>query len=441
MVSPVPEGEGATAASTSQPSSVPGRLAIDLLAIAEPSGLLLERWRDLSAHGYGIGPARSSEQGWSDLSNRHLGIEVAEFRLSWGIDSGAHLVVVEGAADGIASARIEIEPMADLMVAGDQWVAGLSRRVQAEVWELEDLADVLRAIREPGGACAGSDTRRLCPLGPEVGPSVPPPQLILEGPQTFGELSVEVRFLGREAEGLRGAGGRNSVSWVGEGQAMLEFTVTDPQVRGSQVLAANSLGGTLVAIELVAIDEATSNEDIHDGRIALYEPNGFGHNVGGVPVGWVLDGLALTARNTATSSEYEVIVVGKDEGGRPIAVAVDVDEAMRGNAQDSVPRLDALPSIDLGIDLAWMLPQWTPAGVTVVAERADGWYLVDDVRGERADLLRSSHPIVGYAVDQSARHVVLAVDGPTGIVNYWVSDDQIFELASTSRSMAWFGSH
>ncbi len=191
----------------------------------------------------------------------------------------------------------------------------------------------------------------------------------------------------------------------------------------------------------MVIEEATLNEDTEGGRVALYEPNGSGHNLGGVPVGWVLDGLALTARNIDNSSEYEVIVVGKDEGGRPIAVVVDADEAMRGILQDSVPGLDALPQIDLGIDQAWTLPQWTPAGVTVVAERADGWYLVDDVQGARADLLRSSHPIIGYAVDQSARHVVFAVDGPAGIVNYWASNDQVVELTTASSSMAWSGSH
>ncbi|MDA3039470.1 MAG: hypothetical protein O3C27_08035 [Actinomycetota bacterium] len=163
-----------------------------------------------------------------------------------------------------------------------------------------------------------------------------------------------------------------------------------------------------------------------------------------MPAGWVVDGVTLDVRNNLASLQYDVIVVGSDATGHAIAVEVDADGTMRGMTRVTSgheSELDELPPIDLGVDRRWTLPQWTPAGVTVVAERADGWYLVDDIRGERTDLLRSSHPIIGYALDQSARHAVLAIDGPTGVVNYWINDDEIVELASTASSMAWFGSH
>lgn len=419
-----------------QPGPVAGPVVVELQAIAAPNPSLLERWRDLTVHGYGIGPAQLTEQGWSDLADRHTGIVVAEFRLGWGIDSGAHLVVVEGTAEGIASAQVEVEPMADLVIGGSGWLAGLSRRVHAETWELRDLAEMIVAIREPETACLDGETGRVCPLGPEAGPSPPPPQLILaDSPAELG-LGVDIRFLGPEARGLRGTGGRNGVSWVSEGQVVLEFTLADPQLRGTRVIAANHLGGNVVSIEGSAPDDGTGRS-----RIAIYESNGRGHTLAWVPAGWVLDGLVLAARNAGASVSYEVIAVGSGETGQSIAVAVDADAAVRGRFDTPGPDLDTLSLIDLDVDHRWTLPQWTPAGVTVVAERSDGWFLVDDVQGDRTDLLRSSHPIIGYALDESARHAVLAIDGPTGIVNYWINDDEILKLTSKASSMAWFGTH
>ncbi|MCP5025216.1 MAG: hypothetical protein GY929_02930, partial [Actinomycetia bacterium] len=90
----------------------------------------------------------------------------------------------------------------------------------------------------------------------------------------------------------------------------------------------------------------------------------------------------------------------------------------------------------------WTLPRRNDiGGLSVVEERPDGWYLIEDALGDSRDLFRANYPIISYATDSGNRHLVAVVDGPDGPSTWWIQDDDLTRLEGSATSVAWNGWH
>ncbi|MDG2112495.1 MAG: hypothetical protein P8N02_07785 [Actinomycetota bacterium] len=89
----------------------------------------------------------------------------------------------------------------------------------------------------------------------------------------------------------------------------------------------------------------------------------------------------------------------------------------------------------------WTLPKYNLARLSVVERQEDGWYLVDDALGARHDIVFSTHPIVEYSIHPGQHDIMLAIDGPDGLTNWWLRGQDLTEIDLRADSFVWHGNH
>ncbi|MGI9594609.1 MAG: hypothetical protein ACR2QK_00535, partial [Acidimicrobiales bacterium] len=431
--------------------------------LADPPATLSGRWPQLRTFGYqgrratSLEPfelpdwVRAAQETPSDgrAGAAGAGLAIESLDLNWGIDSAALLVAIDGPAAEIARVEPEFRDSFDRVVGGETWLAGLNRGGLASPWELDDLAEAVEWIMAPDDACRRSEV--ACPFGPEVAFPPPPPKLVVAdlgpadgaGPVFDHALPFEVVELDQPAPAGIGTNDR-SVTWIDDdGMVYTRWSGAPdepPTARGSATVAHSS-GSVLCAV--------TARDGEPGGEVIVLRPFGDDRNAATwpVPPHWTIDGLVMV--ETFGDDEHNLIITADldDGSSRAVALPFNVDVLERGVAAPS-PGQDGRAQVDLtglpalnASGVGWRRPQRQTVGISVVEERADGWYLVDDATGERRELLRSSHPILSYTLGPGGRHIVATIDGPVGPTVVWVDERSVEVIGEGPAAVGWLGSH
>ena len=158
-----------------------------------------------------------------------------------------------------------------------------------------------------------------------------------------------------------------------------------------------------------------------------------------IPNGWDVTDIAVVG--THGLNNYQLVLAVVEDGDSTVrAVGFDA-ELLTGRDRSHDPLALADAPVISPAGMMWTLPSRLAGRLAVVEQRSDGWHLVADAGGMARDLVRSSHPIVGYAIDSAVHHIVIAVDGPDGITNWWIHGQHVERLNSNATALAWWGTH
>lgn len=428
------------ATGSSLPSVVPSvTVARPLVveALARDLGGITHRWPLLELFGY-----RGSPVDAASVARLPVVVEVRSLdgssrvevvALNWGIDSNASMVAIDASPEAIPDIVATLGGLSRWVVSGDSWAAVLQQGGLAASWEMEGLAGVVERIAEPGDICRESPT--LCPFGPEVGFPPPPGWLITNdttgtggGGGPFSQLS-----LGEEATTIKGSGSA-SFAWVAGGTVFMGFRPTDlaDAVDRGPARLAGELGNALFVLEP---EQPTLDQEI-SLRLCCTST---AHARWTVPAEWAV--TDITVIGTHGLDDYR-LVLAVVEGDDITIRAIDLDAGLFRGFGQTRRAVDLTAAAVLNPpETTWTLPSRVAGGLAVVEHRPDGWYLLADALGRGHDLVRSSHPIVGYAIDSSGRHIAMAVDGPQGITNWWIHGSNTELLNSDATSFSWWGTH
>ncbi|MCP4962258.1 MAG: hypothetical protein GY925_23690, partial [Actinomycetia bacterium] len=329
-----------------------------------------------------------------------------------GIDSSALLVTADGDPDVIDQAEAQLAESTRWVLAGENWVAGIYQGGPAVGYEIEALVETISWTMDPGSACQQGEI--ACPLGPEVGVPPPPPRLVVN--DEIDDEAVPFEVVEIEGASLVEADGV-SATWIIDGQAFTGWgDPSDPveiHARGP-ALVASSIGNYAFLVD-------PAGDGSESGAVSLRPCCEETNQVEWpIPTGWLVDGLVLIGN--FGRGDYRLIVTTRVDNDS-VAVGVPINENIF-KPQATIPDLEggieSLPRLNPP-GHPWTLPQRnSTGGLSVVEERPDGWYLVEDALGDSRDLFRANYPIISYATDSGNRHIVAVVDGPDGPSTWWI---------------------
>ena len=430
-------------------------LEIELLAALPAT--LGERWPQLQTFGYYGRPSASFEfhplpqfvldaafdRPAPDPPNGDLQIQLID--LNWGIDSSGLLVTIDGPREAIQAVEPELADSTRWLARGETWIGALYRGGLASGWEIEDLADRIEWIMRPEQACELSEL--ACPYGPEVAFPPPPPMLALSGGVVTAEVPFEVLNLGGPT--AAGAGvivstAGNSISWIEDGTLFSSWvgTVEGPPENRGPATAAHVVGSLAFVVE----PDRSGGQAIvlryccDEGSVTVWP----------VPEGWTVEEIVMVG--TFGSEEYRLLINADVGDGLSRIVTIPFNpKILNGPVWSSLAPVtfdvdadQAQPPFDSDA-VSWTQLQRHRSGISVVEERADGWYLIavdfDGQFGRSRQLLRSSHPVESYTLDAAAQHVLLTVVGPDGPVLFWSNNGEVTEIGHGHASVAWLGTH
>ena len=398
------------------------------IEVLEPADVgLANLVRGLQTFGYQIRPSSPQDQDEADaLGQGEAELSVNSFNLGWGIDSTAVLVTVEQGSESIADVAELAANSTSWLHSTDNGLVALYQGGLTAPFEMDTLLETIKWFIDPDSACGVAQL--ACPYGPDVG--FPPPPPVLMTSQMF---DYDLPFDQVELGGSSGLGSDGqSLIWVDGGTV---FTLNRHSVDDIELAQAQGPGtiGAVFGCLTFAVDGP-----------AIVARSCNGQGVVGtwpIPESWNVVGLAVTG--TWGHDNYQLVVSAKVGTSRQATVGVVLPERFieRYLFDGPGPALDTLPALnpDRG---PWTLPQRNIVGdLTVVEQRRDGWYLVDDSLTNATDLLRSDYPIVGYTIDTTRQHMVVAIDGPLGEETWWISNKRLAKIAGSAPSVSWAGSH
>jgi len=415
---------GVTTAPLDEPDSAPEQGDITVLLPANID--ISTQVRVLGGFGYRPRPSPPDRQvEANELSAAFPSLVVSSFDLNWGIDSSAVLVTAEGDSQTVGAAAASLSRGSSWIQSGPGWLIVLYRTGLTSPPEMERLMETLSWIADPGWAC---DTgQAACPYGTDVG-FPPPPPILVANDAVHGELPFQAVVID-DAHGFAENGG--PLLWIADGMV---FTTEGPSTDLSR---AQSQGPGSVATNLGCFTFA-----VDGAMIVVRSCNGQP-----TPVSWPipddLDVVGLAVVGNFGHNNYRLIVSTQPAGSESVTISLALPTKLFTHQVVTVTDtpIESLAGLDPSTG-TWSLPRRNSiGGLTVVEQRADGWYLVDDALADPVDILRSVHPIVAYDIDAGRHHIVLSVDGPGGAAAWWIRNQIPVKLDTNATSLAWSGNH